>query len=74
MHANFPHQAASPLTTIQAPLLFDVWGMDLLGPFAPGLGQRRFLLVVIDYLTKWVEEEPLTSMNNKQVQQFSGVT
>ena len=38
MHANLPHQAISSLTTIQAPLPLDMWGMDLLGPFPPALG------------------------------------
>ncbi|XP_057247305.1 uncharacterized protein LOC130589767 [Beta vulgaris subsp. vulgaris] len=70
MHANLPHQAASTLTTIQAPLPFDMWGMDLLGPFPPASGQQRFLLVAVDYFTKWVEAAPLASITDKQVQQF----
>ncbi|XP_048493008.1 uncharacterized protein LOC125493585 [Beta vulgaris subsp. vulgaris] len=70
MHANLPHQAASSLTTIQAPLPFDMWGMDLLGPFPPASRQRRFLLVAVDYFTKWVEAAHLASITDKQVQQF----
>ncbi|KMT05943.1 hypothetical protein BVRB_7g164330 [Beta vulgaris subsp. vulgaris] len=70
MHANLPHQAASTLTTIQAPLPFDMWGMDLLGLFPPASRQRRFLLVVVDYFTKWVDAAPLASITDKQVQQI----
>ena len=70
MHANLPHLAASSLTTIQAPMSFDIWEMHLLGPFPPASGQRRFLLVAVDYFKKWVEAAPLASITDKQVQQF----
>ncbi|KAL0345684.1 UNVERIFIED_CONTAM: hypothetical protein Sradi_4399700 [Sesamum radiatum] len=33
--------------------------MDIIGPFPLAAGQRKFLLVAIDYFTKWVEAEPL---------------
>jgi len=42
--------------------------MDIIGPFAPGKGQTKFLLVGIDYFTKWIEVEPLASISTKNVQ------
>jgi len=33
--------------------------MDIQGPLLTALGQRKFLLVAVDYFTKWVEAEPL---------------
>ncbi|XP_057246762.1 uncharacterized protein LOC130589512 [Beta vulgaris subsp. vulgaris] len=39
-------------------------------PLPPALGQRKFLIVAIDYFTKWTEAEPLASITDKQVQAF----
>ena len=58
------------LQTIVATLPFDKWGMDLLDPFPAASGQQRFLIVAIDYFTKWIEAEPLASITDKQVQKF----
>jgi len=44
--------------------------MDILGPFSPGKGQVKFLIVAIDYFTKWIEAKPLASITAQQVQQF----
>lgn len=44
--------------------------MDLLGPFPPASGQRKFLIIAIDYFTKWIEAEPLATITDKQVQMF----
>ncbi|RZS07428.1 hypothetical protein BHM03_00038262 [Ensete ventricosum] len=44
--------------------------MDLLGPFPPASGQRRFLIVGVDYFTKWLEAEPLASITERQVEGF----
>ena len=34
--------------------LFDVWGIDFMGPFPPSLG-NRYILVAVDYVSKWIE-------------------
>jgi len=44
--------------------------MDILGPFPKAMGQRKFLLVVVDYFTKWVEEEAIASITKREVQKF----
>ncbi|KAL0416238.1 UNVERIFIED_CONTAM: hypothetical protein Slati_3455700 [Sesamum latifolium] len=57
-HSSLIHQPAEPLTTMLSPCPFMQWGMDIVGPFPLAAGQRKFLLVAIDYFTKWVEVEP----------------
>ncbi|KAL0292280.1 UNVERIFIED_CONTAM: Ribonuclease HI [Sesamum radiatum] len=52
------HQPAELLTTMLLPCPFAQWGMDIVGRFLIASGQRKFLLVEIDYFTKWVESEP----------------
>ena len=34
--------------------LFDVWGIDFMGPFPLSYG-NRYILVAVDYVSKWVE-------------------
>ncbi|XP_056690478.1 uncharacterized protein [Spinacia oleracea] len=69
-YAQVQHLPSNKLTAIIATLPFDQWGMDLLGPFLAATGQRKFLLVAIDYFTKWIEAEPLASITDKQIQKF----
>nr|KYP71446.1 Pol polyprotein [Cajanus cajan] len=44
--------------------------MDILGPFPLAKGQCKFLLVAIDYFTKWIEAEPLAIITAGMVQKF----
>ncbi|XP_072054308.1 uncharacterized protein [Arachis hypogaea] len=53
-----------------APRPFAQWGVDLLGPFPPGSRQVKYLIVAIDYYTKWVEAEPLASISEANCQKF----
>ncbi|XP_068503606.1 uncharacterized protein [Phaseolus vulgaris] len=45
-------------------------GMDIIGPFTPGKGQTKFLIVGVIYFIKWIEVEPLASISAKNVQNF----
>ncbi|GKC31670.1 reverse transcriptase domain-containing protein [Tanacetum coccineum] len=38
--------------------IFDVWGIDFMGPF-PSLRGNKYILVAVDYLSKWVEAKAL---------------
>nr|GEW25090.1 protein NYNRIN-like [Tanacetum cinerariifolium] len=39
-----------------------VWGMDILGPLSPARGKAKFIIVAIDYFTKWIEAKPLVKI------------
>ncbi|KAL0451526.1 UNVERIFIED_CONTAM: hypothetical protein Slati_1130700 [Sesamum latifolium] len=55
------------------PCPFMQWGMDIVGPFPLAAGQRKFLLVAVDYFTKWVEAEPLariTEGEGRRIQEW----
>ncbi|XP_057542470.1 uncharacterized protein LOC130820933 [Amaranthus tricolor] len=69
-HSKIGRKPSNYLSVMQAVLPFDKWGMDLLGPFPPTKGQRKFIIVAIDYFTKYMEAEPLSSITDKQVYQF----
>ena len=44
--------------------------MDIVGPFPKAARNRRWLLVSIDYFTKWVEVEPLANIKDVDVKRF----
>jgi len=69
-HGNLIHQKQEQLHSILSPWPFAKWGMDILGPFSPGKGQVKFLIIAVDYFTKWIEAKPLTTIIAQQVQQF----
>ncbi|XP_019420646.1 PREDICTED: uncharacterized protein LOC109330824 [Lupinus angustifolius] len=47
------------------------WSMDILGPFPLATGQLKFLIVAIDYFTKWIEAEPLSNIMTTNIQKFT---
>ena len=44
--------------------------MDIVGPFPKATGNKRWLLVYIDYFTKWVETEPLANIKDMDAKRF----
>ena len=43
---------------------FDVWGFDYMGPFPSSNGYTHIFLVVVDYVTKWIEAIPTSSADH----------
>nr|XP_009791098.1 PREDICTED: uncharacterized protein LOC104238442 [Nicotiana sylvestris] len=58
-----------PLQNILVVELFDVWGIDFMGPF-PCSNDHRYILVAVDYVSKWVEAIALPSNDAKVVVSF----
>ncbi|GKB51368.1 reverse transcriptase domain-containing protein [Tanacetum coccineum] len=49
--------------------IFDVWGIDFMGPFPSSRG-NRYILVVVDYVSKWVEAKALPTNDARAVVKF----
>nr|GEU32648.1 reverse transcriptase domain-containing protein [Tanacetum cinerariifolium] len=49
-----------PQNVIRFCEIFDVWGTDFMGPFSSSRG-NRYILVAVDYLSKWVEAKALST-------------
>ncbi|XP_022003344.1 uncharacterized protein K02A2.6-like [Helianthus annuus] len=58
-----------PQNPIQVLEIFDVWGIDFMGPFPPSSG-NRYILVAIDYVSKWVEAQALPTNDARVVVRF----
>ena len=43
---------------------------DIIGPIPQGKRQVKFLLVAIDYFTKWVEAKALSTITEAKIQNF----
>ncbi|XP_016186089.1 uncharacterized protein LOC107627776 [Arachis ipaensis] len=69
-NANFHKASAAELSLLIASRPFSQWGVDLLGPFSVGPGHVKYLIVAIDYYTKWVEAEPLASISLANCRRF----
>ncbi|RDX61813.1 Tf2-8, partial [Mucuna pruriens] len=65
------HQAsAEQMYIVTSPWPFHKWGIDILGPFPLTPGQLKFLMVAVDYFTKWVEAEPMATITAERVKRF----
>ncbi|GKD73761.1 reverse transcriptase domain-containing protein [Tanacetum coccineum] len=58
------------MTSIMSAWPFSQWGIDIVGPLPTAPGGTRFLVVAIDYFTKWVEAKPLISTTGKHIEKF----
>ena len=68
--ANVQTRLGEMMMPIYLPWPFALWGIDIMGLFPLGKKQLRFLIVTIDYLTKWVEAEPVTMIIEAKVTSF----
>ncbi|KAG7578919.1 Reverse transcriptase domain [Arabidopsis thaliana x Arabidopsis arenosa] len=52
---NITRRNEMPQNPILEVEVFDVWGIDFMGPFNPASYGNKYILVVVDYVSKWVE-------------------
>nr|GFB57070.1 reverse transcriptase domain-containing protein [Tanacetum cinerariifolium] len=55
--------------SIQTCKIFDVWGIDFMGSFPSSRG-NKYILVAVDYLSKWVEAKALPTSDARVVCKF----
>ncbi|GJS30244.1 reverse transcriptase domain-containing protein [Tanacetum coccineum] len=53
------------LNPITSPWSFYKWGIDIAGPFPEGPGKVKFLIVSIDYFTKWIEAKSVATITTQ---------
>ena len=58
-----------PLTLILINEIFDCWGFDFMGPFPPSCWYL-YILLAVDYVSKWVEVIPTRTNDHMVVLKF----
>ena len=66
---NISRKDEPPMHPILEVELFDLWGIDYMGPF-PASYNNLYILLAIDYVSKWVEAIPTRTNDAKVVAQF----
>ncbi|KAL2250205.1 UNVERIFIED_CONTAM: hypothetical protein Sindi_2494200 [Sesamum indicum] len=65
-YASVIHQPATPMEPIKIACPFDQWGIDIVGPFPPAQAQKKFIIMAVEYFTKWVEAEAVAKISEKE--------
>nr|GEZ43246.1 reverse transcriptase domain-containing protein [Tanacetum cinerariifolium] len=58
-----------PQNSIQVCEIFDVWDIGFMGPFSSSRG-NKYILVAVDYLSKWVEAKALPTNDARVICKF----
>ena len=66
---NISRKDEPPMHPILEVELFDLWGIDFMGPF-PASYSNLYILLAVDYVSKWVEAIPTRTNDAKIVAQF----
>ncbi|VFQ79290.1 unnamed protein product [Cuscuta campestris] len=61
---------ATNYTSVSTAIPFSRWGIDLVGILPRGTGNNTYLVVAIDYFTKWVEAAPVPTITKEQMRKF----
>jgi hypothetical protein len=63
-------QPSSLTQLIQPTWPLQRWGLDLLGPLPLAQGNLKYVIVVVEYFSKWIEAKPLATITSATVQKF----
>ncbi|GJR82428.1 reverse transcriptase domain-containing protein [Tanacetum coccineum] len=58
-----------PQNAIQVCEIFHIWGIEFMGPFPSSRG-NKYILVAVDYLSKWVEAKALPTNDARVICKF----
>ncbi|GKC69421.1 reverse transcriptase domain-containing protein [Tanacetum coccineum] len=70
VHKPVPRSPQQKLSPITSPWPFYKWGIYIARPFPKGPGKVKFLIVAIDYFTKWIEAKPMGTITSNQIKNF----
>ncbi|XP_011075710.1 uncharacterized protein LOC105160144 [Sesamum indicum] len=65
-YAGLLHSPATLLDPLKVACHFNQWGIDILGPFSQAVAQKKFLIIVVEYFSKWVEAKALAKISEKE--------
>jgi len=69
-HADWHKAPPEELKSIYSPWPFHTCGIDILGPFPSAIRQMKYLVVAIEYFTKWIKAEAVAQITTHQIPSF----
>ncbi|GJZ47245.1 reverse transcriptase domain-containing protein [Tanacetum coccineum] len=66
---NISERDEMPLNNIQVCEIFNIWGINFMGPFLKSY-KFEYILVVVDYVSKWAKTQALTTNDARVVVTF----
>ncbi|XP_050216005.1 uncharacterized protein LOC126667079 [Mercurialis annua] len=71
IHGDLSHIPPSELHSLTSPWPFSAWGIDIIGKIHPTASNgHEFIVVAIDYFTRWVEAKSYKILGAKQMAEF----
>ncbi|GJT55339.1 reverse transcriptase domain-containing protein [Tanacetum coccineum] len=70
VHRPIPRNSQQKLTPITSLWPFYKWGIDIAGPFSKDPGKVKFLIVAVDYFTKWIEAKLVATIAGNQTEAY----
>ena len=71
MHGDLIHVPPSELHELTSPWPFSIWGIDIIGKISPKSSNgHEYILVAINYLTKWVEASSYARLTTVRIDKF----
>ena len=59
------------LNSLSSPWPFAAWGIDIIGEIRPNtLNGHKYIVVAIDYFSRWIEAESFGTLKAKQMVKF----
>ena len=71
IYGDVSHFPSMELQGMTSPWSFAVWGIDIIGEVRlKASNGHRYIIVAIDYFSKWVEAESYTTVGSRQMARF----
>ena len=71
VHGNLNHLPPTVLNSLLSPWPFAAWGIDIIGEIRPNaLNGHKYIVVAIDYFSRWIEAESFGTLKAKQMAKF----
>ena len=71
IYGNLNHLPPTMLNSLSSPWPFAAWGIDIIGEIRPNASNgHKYIVVVIDYFSRWIEVESFATLKAKQMAKF----
>ncbi|GJV72171.1 putative nucleotidyltransferase, ribonuclease H [Tanacetum coccineum] len=71
VYSPIPKLPKNDMISVTSAWPFRKWGMDIVGPLPEASGKVKYLIVAVDYFTKWIEAKAVTSITGRHVKNFA---